>query len=240
MRALTPPLLLLVAPLLLAAPASAASVLDGVPAGLPFARAAGVANVADPGRPSLVADLGAYLAGADLLYSWDATRYDKLAPVRWFQSAYVGNGLLGAMVTAVLDPSTNATSALRVDVSRTDVWACHQRAPTAYVTLRPAGGAAFSHVDMRLELLTARLRVNASLVGGGGLAFSLFVNAADPLGATGVLALVAEGGGSSGVGGVGGGGGGGGGGGAGIDAVLSPAPGSHGPGPPASMPYGVI
>jgi len=165
-----------------------------------LARAAAAA-AADPGRPFLAADVGAYLAGADMLWSWSAAGgapLDPLAPTRWFQGAYVGNGLVGAMVTAVVDPLTNATTALRADVARTDVWACAQRAATGFLTLR-ALAAPLARVDMRLELFSARLRVNLTLATGARVAFSLLVAAADPLGPTGLLALRVEGGAGAGA-----------------------------------------
>ena len=95
----------------------------------------------DPGRPAFVADMGAYLSTADMLWGWDASSgpLDPLAPTRWYQGAYLGNGLLGAMVTAVLDPASNATTALRVDISRTDIWECAQREPTGFFTISVAG-----------------------------------------------------------------------------------------------------
>ena len=148
----------------------------------------------DAGRPSLGADLGAYFAASDLLWSWNASGFDALAPTRWSQAAYLGNGLLGASVTAVLDPSTNATAALRVDVSRTDVWECSQREPTGFLTVR-ASAAALARVDMRLELLTARLLVNLTLANGDAVRFRLLVSADDPRtprGAGGVLVLFVE------------------------------------------------
>lgn len=171
------------------APATAAAATAAAPAPAPGAR--------DAGRPSLGADLGAYLAGADMLWSWNASAFDALAPARWSQGGYIGNGLLGAIVTAVVDASTNATTALRVDVSRTDVWECVQREPTGFLTIAPAPapGVALARVDMRLELLTARLFVNFTLADGGAVRFRLLVGAADPLtprGAGGVLALVVD------------------------------------------------
>jgi alpha-L-fucosidase 2 len=145
----------------------------------------------DPGRPTLAVDFPSFLRDADLLYSWTAGDgpLDPLVPLAWSQSAYIGNGLVGAMVTALVSP-TNATTALRVDVSRTDIWSCSQREPTGYLTVSPP--SALARVDMRIELLTAQLHVNFSLASGDVVAFRLFVNAADPLGATGALALVVD------------------------------------------------
>ena len=79
-----------------------------------------------------------------MLWSWCATggaAPDALAPVRWLSGAYIGDGLRGAMVTAVVDAATNATPALRIDLGRTDVWSCEQRDTVGFFTVAPAGGA---------------------------------------------------------------------------------------------------
>ena len=156
-----------------------------------LAALAAASAVEDPGRPALVADMAAYLDSADLVWSWDATAFDALAPTRWLQGAYLGNGLLGAMVTAVVDPATNATTALRVDVSRTDVWECAQREPTGFLLVE-AQAAPLARVDMRLVLHVAQLRVNFTLATGDIVSFTMLVNAADPLGPTGLVMLFVE------------------------------------------------
>ena len=170
-----------------------AAAAAGVPARADAGAAAAAAEAptADPGRPALVADLPTYLAGADMLWSWDASSFDALAPARWFQGAYLGNGLLGAMVTAVFDPGSNATTALRIDVSRTDVWECAQREPTGFLTVQPQA-APLARVDMRLVLLTAQLKVNFTLTNGDLVSFTVLVNAADPTGPTGLFMLFVE------------------------------------------------
>ena len=149
-------------------------------------------SAADPGRPSLDTAAGPeYFSSADLVWSWRAAAspaLDPLAPTKWFQGAYIGNGLLGAIVTAIADPASNATPSLRIDISRTDIWDCSQREPTAFLTLTPTA-AALAHVGARLELLTARLFVNMTLANGDVVSFRLLINAADPQGATGVFAL---------------------------------------------------
>ena len=145
---------------------------------------------ADPGRPFLSADMGAYLHDADMLWSWSAAAgpLDPLAPLRWFQSAYLGNGLLGASVTAVIDPASNATTGLRIDVSRTDVWECEQREPTGFLLVQPSSWP-LARVDMRLRLYSAQLFVNFSLASDDVVSFSMLVNAADPQGPTGLFML---------------------------------------------------
>ena len=141
----------------------------------------------DPGRPQLTADLPTYLATSDLLWSWNATGggdLDPLAPVAWFQAAYLGNGLVGCSVTAVPGPD-NGTNALRVDVGRTDVWSCSNRQPLGYLTLAPAKpSAAFAAVTMRLHLVNATLAVRVGFQDSlGDVDLQLAVNAADPTGA---------------------------------------------------------
>jgi alpha-L-fucosidase 2 len=123
------------------------------------------ASSSDPGRPILDLDaLPAYFQGVDMVWGWNATGngpLDPLAPVRWFSSAYVGNGLLGTMVQAVIDGSTNATTALRLDLGRTDIWECQQRMPIGSLTIG-FPPSLVSRVDMRLDILRAELTVNLS------------------------------------------------------------------------------
>jgi len=138
------------------------------------------ARAADPGRPSLDASgVAAVLASSDLVWHWDASGasglLDPLAPLRWSQSAYVGNGLVGAAVTAVAVGA--ATPSLRIDLSRTDIWECSQREPSAYLTLTPRAGA-LARVDARLVLAEAALRLNLTLAGGAVVAAELRVSAA--------------------------------------------------------------
>ena len=150
---------------------------------------------ADPGRPSLGVDLPSYLSTADLLWGWNASGGpDPLAPLHWSQGAYLGNGLLGVMVTAQLSSSNSsgsgsgATPSLRLDVGRTDLWVQEQRQPIGYLTVTPQSSP-LAAVHMRLCLLTATLLFNLTLASGGVVSGSLAVNAADPLGPTGVVWL---------------------------------------------------
>lgn len=141
--------------------------------------------------PSLGVDLDSYLSTADLLWAWDASpgtnsAADPLAPVRWWQGAYIGNGLLGGMVTC--NVVNGSTPSLRVDVGRTDLWIGAERQPIGYLTLEPQSSPLAS-VAMRLKLLTATLYINFTLVSGDTVSFSIAVNAADPTGPTGVLWL---------------------------------------------------
>ena len=150
------------------------------------------------GRPTLAVDLPSYLATADLVWRWNATASgsgspDPLAPVRWWQAAYVGNGLLGVMVTCAPD-AQGATPSLRLDVGRTDLWQGQQRQPIGYLHVTPRA-APLAAVAMRLALHTATLHVNLTLISGSVVAFSLAVNAADPAGPTGVAWLEAPAGG---------------------------------------------
>ena len=146
------------------------------------------------GRPSLAADLPSYLATADLVWRWNASASasgapDPLAPVRWWQASYVGNGLLGVSVTCTPD-ARGATPSLRLDVGRTDIWQGQQRQPIGWLSVTPRA-APLAAVAMRLALLTATLHVNLTLASGAVVSFSLAVSAADPAGPTGVAWLEA-------------------------------------------------
>jgi hypothetical protein len=147
---------------------------------------------AEPGgRPTLGVDLGAYLSTADLLWDWDATASasgaaDPLAPTRWFQAAYVGNGLLGALVTCTV--ANGSTPSLRIDVGRTDLWIRAQRQPIGWLTVAPSA-APLARVAMRQVLYNATLLVDFTLTNGDAVHFMLWINAADPAGPLGVLCL---------------------------------------------------
>jgi len=93
------------------------------------------------------------------------------------------------MVTC--DVVNGTTPSLRIDVGRTDLWIRAQRQPIGYLTVAPQA-APLAAVAMRLVLLTATLYVNFTLATGDVVSFSLAVNAADPLGPTGVLWLFAS------------------------------------------------
>jgi hypothetical protein len=121
------------------------------------------------------------MSSSDMLWSWDSSGYDPLAPIKWYQGAYFGNGRTGGMVTAAVD-SNNVTQSLRVDIGRTDLWACSNRMPIGYVSIEPAGTAKLVWVDMRLSLLTASLFVNFTLMDGNEpvvVSFQMYINAAD-------------------------------------------------------------
>ena len=146
---------------------------------------------AQPSGPTLGVDLPTYLGTADLLWQWSALDSgsgtpDPLAPLRWWQGAYLGNGLLGAMVTCT--PAKGATPSLRIDIGRTDLWIRQQRQPIGYLTVTPQA-APLAAVSMRLVLLTATLHVNLTLANNDIVVFTLAVNAADPQGPTGVAWL---------------------------------------------------
>lgn len=110
------------------------------------------------------------------------------------QGAYLGNGLLGAMVTA--ETSGADTPALRIDVGRTDVWACANRQPVGYLRVTPARGRLLQ-AAMRLVLESAELHINLTIDEGGAApllaTITMFINAADPAGAMGVLAAALAG-----------------------------------------------
>lgn len=136
------------------------------------AAAASSPPAADPGRPTLdVAALPAYFRDTDMLWGWNSSAapgpLDPLTPLLWYSGAYLGNGVVGAMVTAVVDPATNATTGLRADVGRTDLWNCQQRMPVGYLTIAPPAGAAVARVDMRLDVFRATLTAAFTLEGGG-------------------------------------------------------------------------
>ena len=148
------------------------------------------ATTASDPRPFLDVDFSSYLDSSDLIWGWNATGnmpLDPLTPTHWTQGAYIGNGLLGAMIIAIVD-STNQTTGLRVDVSRTDVWECSQRQPSAYLIVE-AQSAPLARVDARLVLFSAELFLNFTLVTGDVVSFSMLVNANDPKGGEGVLML---------------------------------------------------
>jgi hypothetical protein len=159
---------------------------------------ASVALGLDGGRPTL-APIGPYLATTDMLWSWSASGIalpngsrvlDPLAPVQWYQAAYVGNGLVGALVTAVA--SGSLTPSLRFDVSRTDVWGpCQNRLPAGYFTLSLAPPRVLARVDARLVLTNATLVINLTSAQGDGATLRIFSNAADPMHGAGGL-LVSE------------------------------------------------
>lgn len=169
-----------------------------------------VASALPDGRPSL-APIDSYLATTDLLWGWDAEGVtlpngslvlDPLAPINWYQAAYIGNGLVGVLVTAT--QAGPATPALRLDVSRTDIWGpCQNRLPTGYFTLAPLPSLSLVRVDARLDVGAATLRANLTLSSGAIAALSLLVSAADPLGPTGVvlghLSVISPGGGKAGA-----------------------------------------
>ena len=140
----------------------------------------------DPGRPSLAVDLPSYLSTSDLLWDWSAASSDPLAPTRWFQGAYIGNGLLGALVTC--SEANGTTPSLRIDVGRTDLWVRAQRQPIGWLTVSPFASP-LVRVRMRLVLSNATLLVDLTLANGDGVQFMLFINAADPAGPLGVLCL---------------------------------------------------
>ena len=118
---------------------------------------------------------------------------DPLAPARWPQGAYLGNGLLGAMATASPHPATGATTGLRLDIGRTDLWTRQNRQPIGYLTVALGSAAPLATVALRVRLANATLHAELALRGGGGAAFSLFLGAADPRGALGALSLTARG-----------------------------------------------
>jgi alpha-L-fucosidase 2 len=135
---------------------------------------AGEARGASPsGRPALdLAPLAAYFSTIDMLWSWNATGggpLDPLAPTLWSSGAYVGNGVVGAIATAVVNATSNATTALRLDVGRTDVWGdCQQRLPVGYLTIALAPGMGeLARVDMRVDVFRAQLLLNLTAVGAG-------------------------------------------------------------------------
>ena len=145
------------------------------------------ASAPDPGRPSLGVDVPNYFASVDMLWDFSAAGDDPLAPARWFQGAYVGNGLLGALVTFSAGNGTTP-SALRVDVGRTDLWIHAQRQPAGWLTVAPAA-APLARVTMRQVLFNATLLVSFALTNGDAVDFQLFINADDPTGPLGVLCL---------------------------------------------------
>lgn len=130
-------------------------------------------------RPYLSADLTNSMSSSDMIWSWNATAYDPLSPTKWFQAAYVGDGRTGAMVTAIVD-TVNNTNGLRVNLGRTDLWACTNRMPIGFLTIQPAGVAKLVWVDMRLNLFTATLFVNFTLIDGSEpivVSFQMYINA---------------------------------------------------------------
>jgi alpha-L-fucosidase 2 len=117
-----------------------------------------------------------------MLWSWNATGYDPLNPIKWYQGAYIGNGLIGGMVTAIIDDITNTTQSLRIDIGRTDLWACSNRMPIGYITIQTAGIGKIVWVDMRLVLYTATLEVNLTVIDGAEpilVSFQVYINAGD-------------------------------------------------------------
>ena len=141
-----------------------------------------------PFSPTLGVDMPAFLSTHDLVWSFDASTPDPLAPTRWYSGAYIGNGLLGAMVTAVPSAATNGTSALRLDIGRTDLWIGAERQPVGSLTVSPQASP-LAHVDLRVVLANATLFVDFTLVNGDVIHFSVFINGADPEGPLGVLCL---------------------------------------------------
>lgn len=81
------------------------------------------------------------------------------------------------------------TPALRIDIGRTDVWSCLNRQPIGYLTLSPPENQQLQHVDMRVSLLDATLSINLTTNASDAtpISVTIFFNAADPLGETGVL-----------------------------------------------------
>ena len=149
--------------------------------------------------PFTAAEWQAFLGRSDPLYTWSDG--DALAPVKWFDSGFVGNGALGMMVRGV--PSVDDTlSGLRFDVGRTDIYDDRQSTTNASKPPGSAGRSNFacdaprlpigaflanfelrgavqqlSALEMRIDLFNGQVRGKVTPVGGGSCSFSLWSHA---------------------------------------------------------------
>ena len=113
-------------------------------------------------------EMSSFLSGHDLLY-------DSLS-THWLEGAFIGNGLLGAMLYREHE------NALRMDVSRTDVVDHREQYPTQYGKYRlPIGRFIFKtsgkieKVDLRLDLWNAEIRGNI-YTDSGSIAIQIFAH----------------------------------------------------------------
>lgn len=127
------------------------------------------------GRVSLQLSWPAFLAKQDLV--WDQL------PEDYFAGAFVGNGLLGA----ILFKDDQLPNTLRFEIGRTDVYDHRTLAPSAYETsrlpigqglLRPVG--TITQVHLRTDLWNAEIRGDLTTT-AGTIHFRCFVPSAEEL-----------------------------------------------------------
>lgn len=145
-----------------------------------------------PQLVTLGVDYAAFLAKHDMLWHWtcDAVwrNCSAFVPATWYQSAYVGNGVLGVSVRAaagiyaaynsLLAPESSSTGLyhLRLYINRADLWDCGNRQPVGWLDLMQRGTV--TEVSMRQAVYNGELTVNISTT-LGSTNVTLFTNAAD-------------------------------------------------------------
>ena len=142
-----------------------------------------LARGAVPSSASLAVDFESHLATQDLTWEWTNTSSQR--PSLWWDSGFVGNGLLGAYLFEP-DPHDH----WRIELSRMDVYDDRYsgknhtgnfvydtpRLPIGY--LRVGLGSGMASASMRISLFRGELTANVSLRSGCSASLTLLANAA--------------------------------------------------------------
>ena len=143
-------------------------------------------DVAPPVTMPSAAELAAALARSDMVWAWNVSERASV-PTLWTEGPFVGNGMVGAYITAAADGS-----ALLIEVARADYWdvrlpgteffqdRCYldtPRLPAGYLTLKPPAGSTIVGGSARVVLFNASLSMSLELDAGGGAARTLTLDA---------------------------------------------------------------
>ena len=121
---------------------------------------------------ALGVDYPVFLSDHDLVWDFSPSNASSFVPRTWYTGAIGGGGVLGFSARW-----NDAAHGLRIDIARTDAWACQQRQPIGWFVLSFAGVVQKFAMRQRLAALDLVINVTTSIGAVGAVMYSAAADA---------------------------------------------------------------